>query len=340
MSGNLFTTKVSEIDVKGKQGPHQALLISAITVIDARAAVRVSDGLEAIQLTASAASLSRIIEWPSCGGFEVNLEPETPGSPLSKMNIFIQLTESRFREVFYSLCDDVCSVLTNETSEADAASKIHSRLIKWQSFLKQHQADGLSPEAQVGLFGELLVLRDLFLPVLEANQVVPAWRGCKKAQQDFQFADRALEVKTSRATILDRVSISSVQQLDEDGMAPLVLSVVHVHANETAGETLPEMVKSLRAVLRDDVLDLLDEGLVEVGYLDEHEKKYEKTRYQLNGVIHHEVKDGFPRLLRKNLPDGVKKVRYEISLDAARDFRIDEKAVHEIFEGVKSASSD
>jgi hypothetical protein len=147
-------------------------------------------------------------------------------------------------------------------------------------------------------------------------------------------------VKTSRATILDRVSISSVQQLDEDGMSPLVLSVVHVHANETSGETLPEMIKSLRAVLLDDVLDLLDEGLVEVGYLDEHEKKYEKTRYQLNGVIHHEVKDGFPRLLRENLPEGVKKVRYEISLDAARNFRIDEKAVHEIFEGVKSASSD
>ena len=192
----------------------------------------------------------------------------------------------------------------------------------------------------MGLFGELLILRDLFLPVLEANQVVPAWRGCKKAQQDFQFVDRALEVKTSRATILDRVSISSVQQLDEDGMSPLVLSVVHVHANETSGETLPEMIKSLRAVLSDDALDPFEEGLVEVGYLDEHENKYEKTRYQLNDVIHHEVKDGFPRILREDLPDGVKKVRYEISLDAARNFRIDEKAVHEIFEGVKSASGD
>lgn len=70
---------------------------------------------------------------------------------------------------------------------------------------------------------------------------------------------------------------------------------------------------------------------MEVGYLDAHERLYEKTRYQRINVIHHDVDHGFPRILREDLPEGVKKVSYAISLDAAREFRIDEIRVTEIF---------
>ena len=57
-------------------------------------------------------------------------------------------------------------------------------------------------------------------------------------------------------------------------------------------------------------------------------------------MLHHEVKDGFPRVLREQLPDGVKKVRYEISIDAARPFRIDEGRVHAMFQAVKDVDGN
>jgi len=119
--------------------------------------------------------------------------------------------------------------------------------------------------------------------------------------------------------------------MDEDGLATLVLTVIHVHANEAVGETLPEVVEAIRTTLPDDSRELFDNGLVEVGYLDTHAKLYGNSRYQVNGVFHHEVKDGFPRILRNQLPEGVKKVRYEITIDAARPFRIDDDRIHEIF---------
>ena len=331
---DFYTSIVDSITTSGQPGTHTQLRISKVTAVDTFAARRIRDNLEALLLELNPSSLSGIIEWPISSGFQVDIGPASPGSR-TRTRLYLQLTEERYRDVFRVLCEDVCSVLDTASGEQDAVRACHSRLMRWQAFLRKHRPDGLTSEEQVGLFGELLVLRDLFLPRLDHVVTIRAWRGCKKAHQDFQFPGKALEVKTTRAAIPDRISITNVQQLDEDGLAPLVLTVVHVHVNETSGETLPEMVKSIKSELPDDALELFDEGLIEVGYLDTHENRYENSRYQVNGVLHHEVKDGFPRVLREQLTDGVKKVRYEIAIDAARPFRIDEGRVHAIFKAVK-----
>ena len=336
---DFYTSTVRSISTTGESGTHAQLRISAVTAVATFAARRIGDDLEALLLELAPASLSGIVEWPVSRGFQVDIGPASPGSR-TRTRLYLQLTEERYREVFHVLCEDVCSVLTTASGEEDGVRACHSRLMRWQAFLRKHQPDGLSPEERVGLFGELLVLRDLFLPRLEPAVTIRAWRGCKKAHQDFQFPGRAMEVKTTRAAIPDRISITNVQQLDEDGLAPLVLTIVHVHANETSGETLPEMVNAIRNVLPDNAREHFEDGLIEVGYLDAHEKLYEKMRYQLNGVLHHEVRDGFPRILREQLPDGVKKIRYEITIDAARPFRIDEDSVHEIFQEVTDADDD
>ena len=139
-----------------------------------------------------------------------------------------------------------------------------------------------------------------------------------------------MEVKTTRAPIPETISIANVQQLDEDGISPLVLTIVHVHVNETTGETLPDIVAAIRSRVADEAKADFEEGLIEVGYLDIHAKSY-TSRYHLNGVLYHEVADDFPRVLRSQLPEGVKKVRYEVSVDAARPFRVAEGRVYEIF---------
>ena len=123
----------------------------------------------------------------------------------------------------------------------------------------------------------------------------------------------ALEVKTTRATTPDKVHISNVQQLDEEGMDKMFLTVVWVHQNDTAGETLPEMVDCLMEFLPEPAIAMFSEGLMEVGYLEAHEELYAKDRYQLREFMHYQVQDGFPRMTRDQVPDGVKGVKYQIS---------------------------
>lgn len=310
-------------------GEYTQKRLMGITAVDAFAARRLTDGLEALLLIMRPSCLKGIAEWPQSRGFHTELRDADPKTK-DKTRLHLQLTEERYREVFYALCEDVCTVLATSDADRSAVQACHTRLVRWQNFLQKHRPDGLSPEQQTGLFGELLVLRDLLLP-LDPLGTIRAWRGCNKANQDFQYPGKALEVKTTRATIPDRVSISNVQQLDEDGLSPLVLTVVHVHANETSGETLPELVNSVRAMIPPNLREIFEEGLIEAGYLDAQVELYEQIRYQVNEVLHHEVQEGFPRVLRDQLPEGVKNVRYEISIDAARPFRVEEARVREIF---------
>lgn len=331
---NLYRSVVESITTAGESGRYTQLRINGVSAIDAFAARKIEDDLEALLLEVEPSTLARIVEWPLSRGFQIDFGATDPGSPI-RTRLYLQLTDERYRDVFYTLCEDVCSVLAEASGEQEAIRAFHSRLVRWQAFLKKHPPDGLSPEEQVGLFGELLILNDLFLPRLEPSLTVRAWRGCRKAHQDFQFSDRALEVKTTRAVTPSTIRISNVQQLDEDGVAPLVLTLVVVHANQTSGETLPDMVEKIRTVLPDDARERFDDGLIEVGYLDIHDKLYVNSRYQVNGVLHHEVRDGFPRLLREQLPEGVKAVQYDISIDAARPFLIDEGRIGEIFQGLE-----
>jgi len=323
---DLYTGVVDSLTTDGIDGLFVKKRIPGIAALDVFAARSVSDGGEALILDVETVGLARMQEWPSSRGFEIRPEPLTAGSA-GRTRLHILVTEPRYRDVFRSLCGDVCTILAPETDHADAIHALHARLVRWQSFLRKHGPEGLSEEARCGLFGELLILRELLLPTLGGAASLRAWRGCKKAHQDFQLPERAVEVKTTRATIPDRISISNVQQLDGEGIMHMVLALVHVHENESTGETLPGLIDSLRSELADDARDLLEQGLEEVGYSAIHHSLYDRTRYKHIRSRYFEVKSGFPRIEREGLTNGVKAVRYEISLDACLPYETDEASV-------------
>ena len=113
--------------------------------------------------------------------------------------------------------------------------------------------------------------------------------------------------------------------VDDRHIAQLFLTVVHLSESPVSGETLPDLVSSIRESLPDTVHGKFNEGLFEVGYLDKQAELYSDTNYQVQNVNYHKVEDGFPRLQISELPDGVKGVSYEISLDAARPFQVTEE---------------
>jgi len=326
-----FATIVDTLTTAGIDGAYVRKRLAGITVTAGYAAKRVSDGLEALILEVTTSALDAPGDWPQSRGFEVRPQPVKTGAT-HRTRVTLQLVESRFRMVFRALADDVCVALSREPDEAHAIQRFHARLSHWQSFLQKHGPDGLSQEARCGLYGELYVLRHTILPIADHHRAVQAWRGCKKAHQDFQFPHIALEVKTTRADIVDRISVSNIQQLDSDGVAPLFLTVVHAQESETNGETLPEMIENLRTELEDDTRDLLNEGLAEVGYLDEHRHLYVRTRYQGLSTDHFRVGPGFPRMTLDQVPDGVKRVKYQISIDACRPHQVNDDEIRRALE--------
>jgi hypothetical protein len=61
--------------------------------------------------------------------------------------------------------------------------------------------------------------------------------------------------------------------------------------------------------------------LLEYGYADVHRYRYDHTRYTVRELWVLEVADGFPRITELDLPEGVGRVRYQLSLTACADWR-------------------
>ena len=320
-----FSSIVENLDLASAAPDRQYLekRMAAIKLVKGYAAKRIQDGLEALLLVVDVSAL-RGIQWPRSEGFEVHTAAVDPDRG-SETRIYLQLTDTRYRDIFLSLGDDICDVLIEAPSAPELITALLTRLVRWQEFLKRHRSEGLSENQRVGLFGELTVLRDFFMAYHDPSESVLGWRGCKKADQDFQFPENAMEVKATRATIPEKVSITNIRQLDNRHITRLFLTVVHLSESPVSGETLPDLVSRIRETLPDTILGKFNEGLFEVGYLDKQAELYSDTNYQVQNVIHHKVEDGFPRLQISELPDGVKGVSYEISLDAARPFQVTEE---------------
>lgn len=232
------------------------------------------------------------------------------------------LKEQRFGTVFDALIYDVVEVISHAQSESAVVTALISRLQHWQKFLEQVGPDGLSREAQQGLFGELWFLRERLIPLVGLYPALLAWAGPEGAHQDFALQSCAIEVKTTSTKEPQQLIIQSERQLDDKGLVALFLFHLSIDAREDVGESLIAMIHSLRKLLTDDsaALDLYEDRLLEVGFLQSQSSQYEKTGYHVRNTFLYQVKDGFPRIVTTDLRPGVGTVRYSIIASECRHY--------------------
>lgn len=201
------------------------------------------------------------------------------------------------------------------TVETRPAAALVQRIRSWQKMLAAGLSVGLSPQAQMGLFGELLVLREVLLPAW-GPVAVQAWAGPTRAPQDFRHGDIAVEVKCVSSRDSERCRISNEYQLDDTELDFLCLVHQAVRTDPEGGVSLPELVDSIRADPRlADHQVLLEERLLHAGWLDLHRSQYARERYSLTARRCYDVGHGFPRLTPRDVPDGVRSVSYSLDLD-------------------------
>ena len=105
----------------------------------------------------------------------------------------------------------------------------------------------LSEKQEIGLFGELLVLRHLVRRV-GGELAVEAWTGPSGEEHDFALDGYDIEVKTTVAEGRTH-SISSVTQLQATSGRNLWLLSVPLTAGGSAGRSLPELVEAIHGEL-------------------------------------------------------------------------------------------
>lgn len=193
------------------------------------------------------------------------------------------------------------------------AEAIRETLEQWRSVLAVRGR--LSPEAEVGLFGELMML-EAFVHVL-GEDALDAWRGAQREEHDFGLADIDIEIKTT-STERRAHWISSLTQLRPTPGRPLMLISLQITRGGQSGSTLGELVHGLKT--RFSAVDTL------MGHLDASEWDDEVADLFVERWILRttpavfRVVDGFPAITPEGLETlGVDKaiteVHYRLDLE-------------------------
>jgi len=214
--------------------------------------------------------------------------------------------------------------------EREAAEAIITAILKLQN-LFTNNGGPLGPEARVGLFAELEVLKHWLIAVIGPAAAIKAWTGPKAAPQDFQAEGCAIEVKATRSALPQRIKISSERQLETRNLNRLFLVRFSVDEKPAQGVTLPRAVLQVRSLLQAHPLVLLDFNnlLTRIGYHDHHEPHYLGEEYAIRERFVYEVKEGFPRIIESQLPAGLGKVSYEVDAGSCEPFLVAEPRVIE-----------
>lgn len=217
-------------------------------------------------------------------------------------------------DIFACMVVDVLRTLEAAAAIAggEALSAFLERVREWQAFMSRTHRP-LSSDAQVGLLGELWILKML----VESSLGVAAlhcWQGPLRAAQDFHIRAGAIEVKSTVRTGSFLARINSIEQLDGE-RAPIFLCGLRFEES-TDGTSLSNLVNELRDRFGLAGVQRRFEALLLVmGYLDEHAVLYGRM-LALKEAKAVRVEGDMPRLSRASLPTAIRSAAYVLDLDA------------------------
>lgn len=214
-------------------------------------------------------------------------------------------------ELFVKLCWDLMDASRHSSNPLD---KLISQYNNWRRLFQQAHSTLLSSSMQKGLLGELLYLSAVATE-RGWEEALRAWVGPEGCDQDFNFSDKWVEVKTVSVSA-DAVSISSVQQLERQDIGKLV--VYFLEKTSSGGASTISLSGTISAIKEQlasqEASDMLVCKLAKYGYFEKDADSYSSIHYRYAENRTYTVTDGFPKLTRDNIPTAVTNAKYSISL--------------------------
>ena len=249
--------------------------------------------------------------------------------------LIIHAFDAEDAALFRSIVDGICEAVVDAGADrSDALAAMSAEMHRWLRFLRAGRK-GLSIQRQIGLWGELHILRRI---AVERSwpTALSWWTGPSHAAHDFSIDMLAIEVKTTRANEKS-VQISSLDQLDNDGLTALYLLNLKIEdVPRNQGRSLTDMVELVRSDLStyaNTIQRDFEAMLIGAGFHNIHAQKYRRRAYEWQTTEIYEVNDEFPRLTRGKIMTGITGARYSVNLTAAQNCL---RELADVAEGPKS----
>jgi hypothetical protein len=251
-------------------------------------------------------------------GIDVDLRGGEPG----QQRLVLTLDKQVDRDLFEGLCRTLASALERAADSASSLAVALAHIRRWKTFLSG-RSQYLSAEEVRGLFAELTFLLELIERQPSSAVAVEAWLGTERSHQDFIFGNTAVEIKSLSGTERSTVRISSEDQL-ESLNDTLFLRIYRLSSLSDAprSQSLNELVTAVQTQLGEaEAVEAFDRKLVAYSYAPL--PNYDTPLFVVSDVRSYRVGDGFPRLIRSQLPEGIGQVAYDIRLEAIAPYACD-----------------
>jgi hypothetical protein len=325
-------TKIENIwfGLEGDNFSHSGLLYkrySAEVLPDVFIALKSPEKLRCIAFRISATFSFDETQWNKLKDIKIETLPDERDK--SKKFLLILLLNKQHKDIFSTLCEDLIFGVSDVTTEQTLVEKLLERLAKWQSLFEKVGKQGLSDEAQRGLYGEVYFLRLLLNNSTDKNHCLKSWLGPERSIQDFQHSNWAVEVKTTHGNNHQKIHITSERQLDDSIIEKIFLYHLSLDVRVGNGESLNLIIDAVSELLNDNTMaaNLFKLKLLESGYYETHRPLYEDMGYTIRQENLYRVSGNFPRITENQIPIGVGDVRYSIVLSESEEWRINQETL-------------
>ena len=229
--------------------------------------------------------------------------------------LIIKLEKHVDQDLFYSLCNSLIDALSDVSDSTAGISVVLTHIKRWKSFLAGRRANVLTAEEVRGLFCELFFLKDMICNEIPTDFALGSWQGPEDSHHDFVYSNIAVEVKSLSGKERNSVNISSENQLEmlHENLYLKTYRLAETQDLNTS-MSLNDLVRKMESLISEaEDLETFSSKLAKAGYIEI--RVYDTPRFTVAGEKSYKVENGFPRLIRSQLPEGVSRVRYEIELE-------------------------
>lgn len=256
---------------------------------------------------------------PGCGRLVVKREQLQREGSQPDDYIKIECLEAGLETPFALLASQVLSHLASGATPSKACM---DAVVEFRRLLSRNGGLLPSEDEILGLIGELLLIKKL----VKTNPVLwKGWNGPLGSARDYSWGTVDIEAKASRLAGDSRLTVNGLDQLEADDGRELLIHHSVLTENPTGQIDVPGLADEIRGLISDP--EAFDTQLVNAGYISEQKELWLEHRFTLHGSTVYRVCDDFPRIRRRDFPDGslpagVSKLRYDVLLSNCSDFRL------------------
>lgn len=317
-----------EASANASGGGLHARLLTPQHPLDIEAAVEGRYGQKLLMFRFPRTVLRPEIEVPDSAGINVRrVVFDRDGA--DNITLQLLLTDSRYTTIFTRVAEDLVAHIGSIQDPTQALQSLVGRLAEWYRFMRRQSPTVMSVERRRGLFGELNFLIRFAIANLGPEAAVAGWVGAGRSLHDFEFSDLTVEVKTTVAGGPTEFQVANERQLDDVGLAYLVIYHPLLAEIRGSGISLPDLIDEIKAKIgtTEKTRHDFEEKLADYGYFEIHRKEYAEPRYIERSHAFYRIREGFPRIVEADLDTGIGSVSYSVSTAACTAFEVAEKEI-------------